>query len=246
MADWWIAITAMVGVVWWIVWGWFVYIPTNSSDTTMQSINWTSGTYGSTVPLAWFWTNLAHPTIGYTAIHYLMVFLMYLIVGVLEFIFWMMYILEADGGAYLFNLWASYVGLYGSWILYILTWVFMAVELGRINGNIYLPGYINAIVQMTMFLLTWLGTGLVHVFYYDDLNAKLEPIIACEEAAKDCSLKQNSEESWREYGCRCLAFSKLGKNAAPVAEVVVEDAAEAENKVAVEEGEAEPDAGADW
>jgi len=39
-----------------------------------------------------------------------------------------------------------------------------------------------------MFVFTWLGIGLVHVFYYDDLNRKLEPIIACEEAAKDCSL----------------------------------------------------------
>jgi len=154
----------------------------------MSVTNWTSGTAGELVPIAWFWSNLNHSTMGYTAIHYLMVFLMYLIVGVAEFVFWLMYIIEAEFGAYLFNLWASYVGLYGSWILYLLTWIFPAVELGRINGDIALPGYINAIVHLSMFLLTWLGTGLVHVFYYKELNEKLEPIIAMEEAAKDCIL----------------------------------------------------------
>jgi len=136
MADWWIAISAMVGVVWWLVWGWFVYIKTNVQDVTMSVTNWTSGTAGETVPIAWFWTNLSNTTMGYTAIHYLMVFIMYMIVSVLEFIFWMMYILESDGGAYLFNLWASWVGLYGSWILYILTWVFAAVEVARTSANI--------------------------------------------------------------------------------------------------------------
>lgn len=181
---------------------------------------------------------------GYTAIHYLMVFLMYLIVAVMEFIFWMMYIVEADGGAYLFNLWASWVGFYGGWILYLLTWIFPAIELGRINGDIRLPGYINSIVQLTMFLITHLGTGLVHTFYINELNEKLEGIIAAEDAAKTCKLARGEDESNRVYGCRCLGLTEVKK---AVVEVVVDDIADVVvNKVAVEETEAEPDAGADW
>jgi len=56
---------------------------------------------------------------------YLFIWLFYLIVGVPEFIFWMMFMLENEdtrcegaSGFWLYNMWASYVGLYGSWILY--------------------------------------------------------------------------------------------------------------------------------
>ena len=41
--DLWIGITSCVGVVWWMVWGMFLYIRTNDADATMSVNNWTSG-----------------------------------------------------------------------------------------------------------------------------------------------------------------------------------------------------------
>ena len=35
----WIGITSAVGFLWWLLWGWFIYMPTNSSDSTMNVVD---------------------------------------------------------------------------------------------------------------------------------------------------------------------------------------------------------------
>jgi len=32
-----------IDVAWWLIWGWFVYIKTNTSDDNVQETEWTSG-----------------------------------------------------------------------------------------------------------------------------------------------------------------------------------------------------------
>lgn len=34
----WIGITSAVGLVWWMLWGWFIYMPTNVADSTMNTV----------------------------------------------------------------------------------------------------------------------------------------------------------------------------------------------------------------
>jgi len=119
-ADWWIAGSSMIGTVWWILWGWFVYI---------NSANENSGI----IPITWFWSNTNNATLGYTAIGFLFHFWFYLIVSVAELMLWMWYYFGdqtdncgIESGFWWFNFWASYFGLYGSWILYglcVLMWV---------------------------------------------------------------------------------------------------------------------------
>lgn len=180
-----IGITSVVDVVWWIVWGMFVYIKTNAADNTML-VN--SGGTAELVPIAWFWSNLnpldttTGSGLGFTALTYLFVFLFYLIISVPEFIFWIMYMTKADMGAFLFNLWASWVGLYGSWILYFLAFVCPLLQLVFLT-NISQPGWINAVVQLVMLLISWLFTGIIHVLGFPYVNRMYERVSSAEAAA---------------------------------------------------------------
>jgi hypothetical protein len=186
--DLWIGIIDCVDVLWWLVWGWFVYIKTNTSDDNVREWNWTDGQTFDALPIAWFWTNLAHPTRGYTALGYLMTWLFYLIVAVPGMIFWIWQLVEADedrcvgaSGTWLFNMWSSYAGLYGSWILYFLPVLMFILQMSQINGDIFAPGWINAIVQVSMMTLSWLATGVIHVMFVPALNQQW--VDKCETAA---------------------------------------------------------------
>jgi len=179
--DTYIGIMSTIGVIWWFIFGWFVYVKTNASDVTMRTTNWTNATVYDQIPLTWFWTSTNHPTMGWTAFSYLMIWLFYLIVSVIEWVGWMCWVTN-DGseqglnGAWFYNMWASYVGLYGSWILYSLTWIFPAVQLSQINGVVYAAGFTNSITLLTVMALSWLAQGLMHIFYVPEINAKYEAL----------------------------------------------------------------------
>ena len=213
----WIGIIQTVDVVWWFIWGWFVYIKTNTSDDNLREVSWTTGVAFDALPIAWFWNNTAHPTKGYTALTYLFVWLFYLLISVPGMIFWIWQLVEAEedkcvgaSGTWLFKMWSEYPGLYGSWILYFLTVLMPILQLGQINGDIFAAGYTNAIVQIVMLSLTWIATGVIHVLFVPALN--------------------------QEWTDRCE------NKAAPVVVEVIDEVIEA----AVEEVEPEVDDGNDW
>jgi hypothetical protein len=184
----WIGIAQCVGVLWWVIWGHFVYIKTNTSDDNVQEWAWESGTAYDAIPIGWFWTNLAHPTKGYTAMTYLFIWLFYLIDSIPAVVFWIWSLVEAEeakcegiSGTWLFKIWSEWVGLYGSWILYFVPVLMPILQMGQINGDIFAPGWINAIVQVSMMTLTWLGIGLIHIFFVPALNQQWTD--KCETAA---------------------------------------------------------------
>lgn len=103
---------------------------------------------------------------------YLFIWLFYLIVSVPGFIFWVWQMVEDEedrcvgaSGTWLFKMWSEYVGLYGSWILYFVTVLMPILQLSQLNGDIFAATSINATVQVAMMTLTWLATGLIHVFF---------------------------------------------------------------------------------
>jgi len=113
-------------------------------------------------------------TVGWTALNYLWVFLFYMIISIPEFAFWIMILIERNElSAFLFNMWASYPGLYGSWILYFFTVLWPIIQLSSIT-TISAPGYSNAVLQLIMFLITWLFTGIVHVLGFPYVNRMYE------------------------------------------------------------------------
>lgn len=176
-----------------------MYIRTNTSDDNVREYSWSSGTSYDALPIAWFWTNLAHPTKGYTALTYLFIWLFYLILAVPAMIFWIWQLVEADedrcvgaSGTWLFNMWSSYAHLYGSWILYFLTVLMPILQLSQINGDIFAPGWINAIVQVAMMTLTWLATGIIHVLFVPALNQEWKD--RCESAAPVAEVPAELEE----------------------------------------------------
>jgi len=119
---------------------------------------------------------------------YLFIWLFYLILAVPAMIFWIWQLVEQDehrcvgaSGTWLFNMWSSYAHLYGSWILYFVTVLMPILQLSQINGDIFAPGWINAIVQVSMMTLTWLATGIIHVMFVPALNQEYED--RCNSAA---------------------------------------------------------------
>jgi len=68
-------------------------------------------------------------------------------------------------------MWASYPGLYGSWIFYFFTVLFPLIQLISFTG-INQPGYTNAALQFVMMMFAWLYTGIVHVLGYPYVNRK--------------------------------------------------------------------------
>jgi len=99
----------------------------------------------------------------------------YMLVSVPELVFWIMHMIEKDNekaiGHWLFNMWASYVGLYGSWVLYLFPVLFPLIQLTALSG-INQAGYQNAVVQLVMMMISWLFTGIVHVLGFPYVNAK--------------------------------------------------------------------------
>lgn len=68
-------------------------------------------------------------------------------------------------------MWSSYIGLYGSWILYLFPVLFPLIQITSLTG-INQSGYLNAVVQMVVMLISWLFTGIVHVLGYPYVNRK--------------------------------------------------------------------------
>jgi len=125
------------------------------------------------LPIGWFWGALSplDATLGWTALNYFWIFLFYMLISLPEMIFWIMSMAEVKWGHWLFNMWVSYPGLYGSWIFYFFTFLWPIVQMGTLT-NTSQPGYTNAAVQCVMGLIGWMFTGLVHVLGYEKLNRK--------------------------------------------------------------------------
>jgi len=168
-----VGISSVVGVVWWLVFSMFVYIETSTADNTMCT---NSDCTNKIVPVAWFWNSTNHTSLNWTALAYLFAWIFYLVISVPEFIFWVMVLakteLENNLAPWLFNMWASYPGLYGGWILYLLPWVFFAVQLSALK--LTEPGYINAAVHLAVWLVSWLFVGIVHTLGFEHINKKFE------------------------------------------------------------------------
>lgn len=189
-----IGISACLDTLWWLLWGWFIYIETNTSDSTMW-VN-SDGTV-KLVPVGWFWGGFADTVVGWTAIQYLWVWLFYLLISVPELIFWIMDMVgEKDGdiGNYLFDMWASYPGLYGSWVCYFFAVLFPILQLAHLAGDIFERGWTNAVVQLIMHLISWLYTGIVHVLGYPYVNRRYQRMIAKEAPAAEPTPEPVEEE----------------------------------------------------
>lgn len=181
-----IGVSTCLDVLWWFLWGWFIYIETTATDNTTW-VN-SDGTV-KVLPIGWFWTNFNRTVqgfnVGWTALQYLWVWLFYLLISVPEFIFWIMDMVgekNGDIGNYLFDMWVSYPGLYGSWVMYFFCVVWPIVQLTTLN-NIGAPAFTNAAVQLAMHMISWLYTGLVHVLGYPYINRRYQRMIAAEEPA---------------------------------------------------------------
>ena len=134
-----------------------------------------SGSTTEFVPIGWFWGALTTHDLYWTALQYLWIWLFYLLISVPELIFWIMYMVEADMGLWLFNMWASYPGLYGGWVLYMFpAIIWPSVQLSVLAGDINRAGYTNAAVSMPMMMISWLFTGIVHVLGFPYLNRKAD------------------------------------------------------------------------
>lgn len=111
-----IGLSAILDVIWWLIWGMLVYIKTNDADSTMK-IN--SGGTDMHVPLNWLWDNLGSTNpLQYTAIQYLFVFIAYGVISLPELILWMMYLVYDFDALFIFKEWASVVGLYIAGVVY--------------------------------------------------------------------------------------------------------------------------------
>lgn len=211
-----VGISSVIGVVWWLVFSMFIYIETSTADNTM-CVN--SSCTNKIVPVAWFWNSTAHTSMSWTALGYLMAWLFYLLVSMPEFIFWVMVLakteLENNLAPWLFNMWASSVGLYGGWILYLLPWVMFAVQLG--TTTLSQPGYTNAAVHLAVWMVSWLFVGIVHTLGFEHINKKFR----------------------KEYGHEpfVIPTAPVEEKAEPVA---VEEEAPAEEDAPVEDDEEEP------
>jgi hypothetical protein len=173
----WIGVTSVIGIIWWFVWGWFVYLPQNTADSTMQFYNYSSGVIGYAVPISWFWSNTQNPTMGWTSAVYLSTFLGYLLIAVPEFIFWIMFLVNAEGGPWLFKMWATWPGYYGCWFFYLFPIIFAIVQMAQNNGDINLPGWSNSIIQIVMHLLYMSFTGVVHIMALPSLIKKVDEVM---------------------------------------------------------------------
>lgn len=110
---------------------------------------------------------------SWTALGYFWTWLTYMIVSVPEMIFWFMSMSDSRMGHWLFNMWASYVGLYGSCILYFFSFLFPVIQMTAVVTPAWSqPGFVNALVQTLMMMLTWVFTSVVHVMGYSRLNRK--------------------------------------------------------------------------
>lgn len=164
---------SIIDVVWWIVWGMFVYIDTSTADNTM-CVN--SDCLVKLVPVAWFWTSLAHTSLNWTALAYFFAFVFYLLIAVPELIFWCMYMfetpLENNLAPWLLNMWVTWPAHYGGWILFLFPWLFYAVQLSALT--LTQPGFVNAAVGLAMWLVMWLFHGIVHTLGFGPVNRKFE------------------------------------------------------------------------
>jgi len=130
-----------------------------------------------------------HPTKGYTALGYFMTWLFYMLIALPGVIFYIWSLIEDEAaacegisGAWLFNMWSTSPGLYGSWVLYFLPVLMFILQLGQINGDIFAPGWINAQVLTAMLTISWIGTGVIHVLFVPALNQQIEDKCAPKEA----------------------------------------------------------------
>lgn len=187
----WIGIINCFDFVWMFIWGYFVYIPTNSSDTTVADYHdGSAGVSHNELPIEWFWKSVANPTVGWTALGYLFIWLFYLIISVPGTIFFIWAMVEdaaaaceGTSGNWLFVFWSKWFGLYGSWVLYVIPPIMFIVQMAQINGDIYAGAWINAIVLTSMTVLSWVATGVIHVLFVPALKREFKDACAPKEAA---------------------------------------------------------------
>jgi len=127
------------------------------------------------IPLAWFWQSLNHTTLSWMALNYLFIFLFYMLISIPELVFWIMVMIGDESknnlNEWLFNMWASYVGLYGGWVMYGFNVLWPIVQLSQLTDP-GLAGYTNSLVLLFMFAISWLYTGLVHTLGVPHINRK--------------------------------------------------------------------------
>ena len=106
-----------------------------------------------------------------------MIWIFYMVIAVPGMIFFIWSLVESDAaacegtsGSWLFNMWSSWAGLYGSWVLYFLPVLMFILQAAQINGDIFAPGWINAIVLSSMMTISWIATGMIHVLFVPALN----------------------------------------------------------------------------
>lgn len=227
-----IGISAFVDVLWWFLWGWFIYVKTNSSDSTMLV---SPGRTDEYLPISWFWGALVDWPVYWTALQYLWIFLFYMLISLPELVFWIMYMVEADMGLWLFDMWASYPGLYGSCVLYFFTIIWPAVQMSSLSDD-YQAGFTNAALSLSMMLITWLYTGIVHILGYPYINRKL----ARQEGAASVEAKNAIPPI---DGSESLSVDEVPEDG----DDFVEDESEEDEAEPVEDdSEQEPETGADW
>jgi len=195
------------------------------------------------LPIQWFWGSLTHTTLSWTALSYLWTFLVYMLISVPELIFWIMTMADVPVGHWLFNMWASYPGLYGSCILYFLGVIWPIVQLTAVTG-INQPGYTNALIQMIMFMLSWIYTAVVHVMGFEKLNRKY-----LRENNFEPSVIPVIEEGTKAYGeevANAADAIELGEDAAADLEEEVEDNLDDASDAAEDLADDAADEGADW
>jgi hypothetical protein len=197
--------SSIIAMVWWIV-QMFVYI--NNGATL------TYGAGSPAVPIAWLFENLGSQSRGLTAWTYLLSFLMLLTIHVIEFIAYLLYM---SGDPFLFGVWSSTVGWYGSIfglavpLLLIILQLALPTSQGGLSpydGNTEFSS--NAIFNLIGLLLVWLMSSVVHLMLVPRLNCNVVALIRKQKNEKrPCPVQRTFIMTDLQYEAACAAVAKV-------------------------------------
>jgi hypothetical protein len=197
--------SAVIAMIWWLL-QMFVYV---NNGTTL-----TYGTNGPAVPFGWLFENLGSKARGLTAWTYLLSFLMLLTIHVIEFIAYLLYM---TGDPFLFGVWSSTVGWYGSIFglavptLLIILQLALPTSQGGLSpwdSNTEFSG--NAIFNLVGLLVVWLMSGIVHFMLVPRLNCNVVALVRKQKNEKrPCPVQRTFIMTDVQYEAACAAVAKV-------------------------------------
>ena len=157
----WITASSIIGTLLWL-WSMLYYGKTTYYDNTMEY---------NEPPVAWFWSNITGPYLGWTAASYLAYFISYALVSVVEFAAYCAYI---SGSTWYIAVWARFAS-WTAFVTYIIPPIFATMQLAMptANGGIAThtdKGFVNAVMLATIGYVNWIFQSVVHFIFTERLD----------------------------------------------------------------------------